>query len=102
MDLFATTAEGKPAVGGEFIFTGVTIYYLYYAEVSIRENVNQEGKKSGNSGVGRYGKEADAKKSYTRREEKSGSHELLKPRTWPDWSNENDKKKGVEIGTLDI
>ncbi len=103
MDLFATTAEGKPAVGGEFIFTGATIYYLYYAEVCIRENMNQEGKKSGNTGVGRYGKGSNSKnKTYTRREEKSGHHELLKPRTWPEWNNDNEKTKGVGIAKLDI
>ncbi len=102
MDLFATTAEGKPAVGGEFIFTGATIYYLYYAEVCVEENPNIKDKKSGNSGVGRYGEETSAEKVFTRREEKSGSHVLLEPRTWPEWSNEKDKEKGVGIAKLDI
>ncbi len=99
MDLFSTTAEGKPAVGGEFIFTGATIYYLYYAEVSVRANENSKENDSGRAGSS---KEADTGNTYTRREEKSGSYGLLKPRTWPEWSSDDDKKKGIEIGKLDI
>ncbi len=103
MDLFATTAEGKPAIGGEFIFTGATIYYLYYAEVSIRESENGNGRKhgrtDGNTGQGTAKKKS---KEYTRREEKSGKYELLAPQTWPKWSNDNEKKKGAGFEKLDI
>jgi hypothetical protein len=98
MELFATTAEGKPAVGGEFIFTGATIYYMYYAEVSVKENQNSQDNKASRIAPGRG---ANAKKSYARREE-SGKHELLKAKTWPKWNNDQDKDKGVDFGKLDI
>ncbi|HPV48682.1 MAG TPA: hypothetical protein PLB14_03175 [Smithellaceae bacterium] len=103
MDLFATTAEGKPAVGGEFIFTGATIYYLYYAEVSVEENKNGSKSNGGWGGSGKKGKGTSTKnKVFTRREEKSGKYELFKPRTWPEWSSEKDKQKGAGFEKLDI
>ncbi len=103
MDLFATTAEGKPAVGGEFIFTGATIYYLYYAEVSIMENPSAEvaSSASGKRSVSSEGT-TQKNKTYARREEKSGKYELLEAQTWPKWRNDNDKNMGAGFEKLDI
>jgi hypothetical protein len=80
---------------------GGKILRVVTAEVSIRESENGNGRKHGRTDDN-TGKESTSEKTYTRREEKSGSYELLKPCTWPEWKDENDKKKGVEIGKLDI
>ncbi len=39
--LLATTAEDKPALGGSVKFTGLAVYYTYYAEVSKNERESE-------------------------------------------------------------
>jgi len=40
--IYATTADNKPAIGGTIAFTGLTIYYIYYAETGVMEDKSDD------------------------------------------------------------
>ena len=78
--LFATTAAGKPAVGGDIIFTGAAIYYMFYAEVSKDENVTDEGgRKVQPSRISVVSDQA----TKLEKRELTKLHEFLKASSWP-------------------
>lgn len=98
MALRATTDKDKPAVGGEFIFTGMTIYYAVYFEVSTRENPNKKG---GHSKFEKEsGEDVGSERTFTRKEE--GAYRIMEARTWPKWEQGQNKRKGVGFDKLDI
>ncbi|MCP4494684.1 MAG: hypothetical protein GY820_46385 [Gammaproteobacteria bacterium] len=84
--LAATSAAGKPALGGEIGFTGVAIYYSYYLETFVKGDVSDDKGEGRRRGQGKTGgmdaseiKQTEAKIA----DEAEGRFVLLQPQTWP-------------------
>ncbi len=79
ISLWSTTVNEKPTLGGKVEFTGATIYFAYYAEISRREMTSDDmarNKGRGNS----FGR----KKNITAEDRTAkGSIEILSASRWP-------------------
>jgi hypothetical protein len=81
--LFATTAENKPALGGNIRFTGMAIYFTSWAEAGIKtvESVNDKVKNSGRGDgkpVKKTNVDLNEKKSYDHKQV------IFEESTWPE------------------
>lgn len=91
LSLFATTKADRPAIGGEVQFTGVAVYYTYYAEASVKE-AESKNKVRTRSATNRRG----VKKQV--QQETQNKFVLLNSRSWP--KNVSSKKPESKQVTL--
>lgn len=93
LNLFATTKDDYPALGGQFGFTGCALYYTYYAEVGVESSSSDENNSNRRRSKGGAG---GMKVSESKTEAKSSEKEmnkivtLFKPAKWPDWDSKNE------------
>jgi hypothetical protein len=105
--LFATLSDGQPAMGGEFIFTGMIFTFALYRRIGKMDVANQGGKKGrragGGAGEGSTMQESETAPSMELKEKTT--FPILEPKTWPDDSKgeaNNAKEKKVSFNKLDI
>ncbi len=100
--LFATTKEDKPAIGGDVRFTGVAIYYTYYAEAMVVESESREKQKQWTR-TSKTGEKNASRDSKTKQKIEN-KYTLLKACSWPKpaSSETNDVEKKVNIDSLNI
>jgi hypothetical protein len=88
--LFATTAEDKPALGGNIRFTGMAIYFTSWAEAGIKtaESIDDEFKnitgRSDESSEESTVSENDSSTDYSEKKQYDHSQIIFKEHTWPE------------------
>ncbi len=105
MRLFATLSEGQPAMGGEFIFTGMVVTYAIYKRVGKMDVANQDTGAQGCEDEASKGAIADNETDPSAKLEEKRSYTILEPKTWPDYSKgdtKDGKEKKVSFNKLDI
>ena len=86
--LFATTAEDKPALGGNIRFTGMAIYFTSWAEAGIKtaENAGDEFKETSTRSdeSDEESSEDDSSSSTSGKKQYDHSEIIFKEHTWPE------------------
>lgn len=99
--LRATTAEGKPAIGGSVAFTGVTLFYSFYAEAGLKEassssDENQDNTRGGTNGFSSIPTSSET--SISGADGKvSNKIPIFKYNEWPKYNENNDNVAVIEV-----
>ena len=90
--LFATTAENKPALGGNIRFTGMAIYFTSWAEAGIKAAESDGDKEVPRSRKGGKSKK-NSEVNLNSKKEYEFKTTIFDGSTWPDSKSQNSLDK---------